>query len=330
MNTSSLKQKRPCKGKYLVLAYYKIIPIEDKEALVKEHQEYLKDKDIKCRVYISSNGINGQMSASYEDAYRYIDWMHSHKLFKDLQFKVHYWDEHVFPRQSVKLRKQLVALDEKVDFSNAGELVKPSEWKKMMDAGDTYHLIDVRNDYEWEVGRFKGAENPKCNTFREFIQYSDELSKRFKEEKPAVMMYCTGGIRCEFFSAVLKEKGFEKVYQLDGGVINYGLKEGSKHWLGKLFVFDDRMTVPINDEDEAEKIGSCTLCNTKDDNYYNCANMDCNKLYICCQKCLEDYNGCCSKECMEAARVRPLNQQNPHKPFRKYYHYFGLKKNEAK
>lgn len=190
----------------------------------------------------------------------------------------------------------------------------------MLEKKEERILIDVRNDYEWKVGHFEGSELPNCSTFREFKEYTEELKNRIDPEKTPVMMCCTGGIRCEIYSAYMKERGFQNVYQLDGGIINYGLKEGSKHWLGKLFVFDDRMTVPISDE-EAPVISSCAHCGTACDDYYNCANMDCNTLFLCCPECLQKQKGCCKETCQEAPRVRPLEHQNAHKPFRKKYRY---------
>ncbi len=181
-------------------------------------------------------------------------------------------------------------------------------------------LIDVRNEYEWKVGHFKGADLPPCDTFREFKDYADSLKDKVDAKNTPVMMYCTGGIRCELYSAVLKSKGFEKVYQLEGGVINYGLKQGSDHWLGKLFVFDDRLTIPISEE-ATPVIGQCHHCHQPADTYYNCANMDCNCLFICCKECALKFIGCCQDSCCDAERVRPFNKDQAHKPFRKRHHY---------
>lgn len=312
-----------------VLAFYKYVPLENPEKEVKEHKEFFEGREITSRIYISSEGVNGQMSASPKDAKAYIEWMHAKPEFKDVYFKEHYWHEQVFPRQTVKFKKQLVAIDEDADvIANTGTHLSPSEWREMLETGDDHILIDVRNDYEWKVGRFKGAETPECNTFKEFKEYAENLHKNTSNEKP-IMMYCTGGIRCEVYSAILKEKGFDNVYQLDGGIINYGLKEGSKQWDGKLFVFDDRLTVPISEE-ESDVIGQCKCCNSTTESYYNCANMDCNELYLSCPDCLEKLHGCCCEDCVEAPRVRPYQQQNPHKPFRKYHHYFGQKNKPTK
>ena len=139
------------------------------------------------------------------------------------------------------------------------------------------------------------------------------------------MMYCTGGIRCESYSALLKKEGFEQVYQLDGGVINYGLEEGNKHWKGRLFVFDDRLSVPISEEGQETLISHCHQCDTPTDVYYNCANMDCNALFLSCPTCAEKLAGCCSAECVEAPRVRPFEKKERPKPFRKWCGCFAPK-----
>jgi UPF0176 protein len=313
---------------YCVLAFYHIGKLENPHELVALHKAFIADKDIACRVYISEMGLNGQLSAHKEAATLYVEWIKSHACFEKMPIKIHYWHEHVFPKKVTKYRKQLVALDNAWDYSKTGTLLSPQQWKQMLEQSDEYILIDVRNDYEWEVGHFAGALLPKCRSFREFNEYADKLKEQYQGKKPKVMMYCTGGIRCELYSCVMKEKGFDEVYHLEGGVINYGLQEGSSHWKGKLFVFDDRMAVPISEE-KTEIVGKCHQCTSPSEEYYNCANMDCNKLMLCCQECLHKMQGCCSEKCMEAPRVRPFAQQNPHKPFRKYYQYFGLKNQQA-
>lgn len=311
---------------YFVLAFYQISPIQDPNGEVKLHKEYLATKDAKSRIYISEEGINGQMSLIKDDAMKYVDWMHSRPEFKNVSFKLHEWHEHAFPKLTIKYRKQLVALDKKVDLEKKGQHISPQEFKRVLDDNEPHVLLDVRNNYEWAVGRFSGARVPPCENFREFDEWATELKKEVDPKKSKVMMYCTGGIRCEFYSALLKESGFENVLQLDGGVIQYGLDEGSKHWEGKLFVFDDRLTVPISQE-ETPVIGTCHTCKTPIEAYYNCANIECNQLFLCCKTCLEAHAGCCGKECQSAPRLRPYELQNTHKPFRKWNQYADQSKN---
>jgi len=305
---------------YSVLAFYRFTSIEDPHAEIAAQQAFLQERDAASRIYISEEGINGQLSAKKEDAEAYMKWMRSRAPFEGLHFKMDRWHENVFPRLTVKYRKQLVAIDRKLDIKKGGEHLSPEKWRKMLEGEQSPLLLDVRNDYETKVGHFKNAILPRCRTFREFNAYAERLKKEAPSLETPVMMYCTGGIRCELYSVLLKEKGFKKVYQLEGGVINYGQKEGGRHWLGKLFVFDDRLTVPISGEKSAT-VGKCRHCGTGSESYYNCANMDCNALFLCCADCLKTCAGCCGASCRGAKRLRPYHEQNPHKPFRKAYHY---------
>lgn len=301
--------------KYQVIAYYYFTHFKAPQEEVQLHKKFFESLDVKGRVYISEEGINGQMSASSEAAPIFMDWMRSR--FKGVVFKVHEADDHAFAKMTVKYRKQLVALDIPVELDQSHGHVSPETWKKMLDERDeNLVLIDVRNKYEAIVGHFEGAEIPDCTTFREFPDYVKDLKSRKDPSKTRVMMYCTGGIRCEYFSVYLKEHGFQDVSQLDGGVIGYGLKVGSKHWRGKLFVFDDRLVVPIS-SDNQETISHCHHCNELCDTYINCANMDCNDLFISCLNCRKQFKGCCSSQCLDTGRVRQIDDYKDPKPFRK-------------
>lgn len=306
---------------YHVLAYYQFHPIVDARAEVAAHKEFLSGCDATGRIYISEEGINGQLCCAAQDTPKYAEWMHSRAPFQNLEFKIHHWHEHAFPRLVIKYRKYLVGRETTPDLTKQGVHLSPKEWKEKLDQENRPLLLDVRNDYEWKVGHFEGAERPACETYREFESYADTLKEKCDPKTQPVMMCCTGGIRCEIFSALLREKGFAEVYQLQGGIIKYGLEVGSSHWLGKLFVFDDRLTVPISEE-KAPVIGKCRHCDTSIEDYYNCANTDCNDLFLCCKECLVKFGGCCQKSCQEAPRVRPYHHQDPHKPFRRAHHYF--------
>jgi len=312
---------------YYILAFYFFTPIADPAAEVARHQEFFRTRDVRSRIYISTKGINGQMSASVQAAEEYMTWLKSDERFSEVKFKIHTYGEHVFPRATVKVREQLVALDREPDLALTGEHVDPKRWREMLEEkDDDTILLDVRNDYEWKVGHFEGAELPKLETFREFPEYAKRLKTERDPKKTKVMMYCTGGIRCELYSALLKEEGFEQVYQLDGGVIQYGLDEGSKEWVGKLFVFDDRLTVPLNENDEAPVIGQCLHCGVPCEVYYNCANMDCNELFLACPTCAEEYQGCCCTDCQSTPRLRPFEKGSRPKPFGRWYRYEQIEK----
>lgn len=306
---------------YQIIAYYYYGDIELPKQEVKKQKKFLENLDARARIYIAKNGINAQMSIASKDVKTYLGWLTSDPRFADIMFKIDPYHEHVFPRLTIKERCQLVALDQLPDLKNGGEHLEPDEWKKMLDERDENTLlIDVRNDYESEIGYFEGAEKPPLKSFREFPEYAEMLKTQKDPKQTRVMMYCTGGIRCETFSALLKEKGFEKVYQLHGGVIHYGHKVGADKWKGKLFVFDDRLSVPISEE-PPELVSKCSFCETKTDVYHNCANMDCNELFLCCPACAENLKGCCSQKCSEAQRRRPFGSVERPKPFRKWYNY---------
>lgn len=306
-----------------IIAYYFLTSIDNPQIEVALHKAYFKDKDIKSRIYISEEGINCQMSAEAHVADNYINWLKERPQFADIFFKIDPYHEHVFPKQTVKYRRQLVAFDAPVDYANSGKHVSPQEWDQMIAKGDSV-VIDVRNDYEWKIGHFEGAECPPCQKSKDFIAYAEQLKLRVDPKKTPVMMYCTGGIRCETFSTLLKEGGFEQVYQLNGGVINYGHENGSKHWNGKLFVFDDRMAIPLSDS-PSTPISNCQHCNQPSDTYINCANMDCNHLFLCCPSCLEKRQGCCKSSCSSSPNLRPYHKLTAHKPFLKKHNYRNAK-----
>ncbi len=303
---------------FVVLAYYLFTSIEDPEKEIKAHKKFLNERDIRCRIYISHEGINGQMSASKPAAQEYMEWLKANPAFEHIEFKLQESFEHVFAKATVKTRNQLVALGADVDMSLGGEHVSAEKWAEMLENRDEKTLVlDVRNEYESAIGHFEGSVCPKLETFRQFPQLVEDLKDDYDPEQTTVMMCCTGGIRCEVYSALMREKGFKNVKQLDGGIIRYGEKMGSKHWKGKLFVFDDRLAVPISSEESAETISHCSFCDVKSDTYLNCAHMDCNKLFLACPKCAGEHKGCCGNECMGAKRVRKFNLEERPKPYRK-------------
>lgn len=311
-------------NKYLVLAFYRFVAIEDPHAEVIRQKTFLEKLDVRARIYISEEGVNAQMSALEEDAHTYMEWLKADDRFKDTEFKFDPYNEHVFPRLTVKYRQQLVAMDVKLDIKDGGTYLSPSEWKQKLEERDEETLLlDVRNDYEWKIGHFEGAVLPPLEKFRDFPLFARRLKEKFNPERTKVMMYCTGGIRCELYSALVKQEGFSEVYQLHGGVINYGHEEGTKHWKGKLFVFDDRLAVPLHPEEASETIGQCCHCHAPSDTYYNCANMDCNELFLLCPECANEMEGSCSEACKHAERRRPFDSSQKPKPYRRKHCYNG-------
>lgn len=303
---------------YLVYAFYHFTEIAEPKNFASMWQKALTKLDVKGRIYIHLDGVNATCSLSRITKEKFESWLKEQPGFKDVVLKIHSWDCHTFARLNVRARPYLVAVDKKCDLSKRAEHVSPKKWKELLQRKDVLHL-DVRNQFEYELGHFEGAEPPNCTTFREYSEKIQELAKKYDPKKTPVMMSCTGGIRCEIYSPLLKEAGFETIYQLDGGVINYGLQEGSAHWKGKLFVFDDRMSIDISEE-KSEPIATCYHCKTAlCEDVYNCANMDCNYLFFSCPSCLMKDKGCCSSTCSESPRTRPLADQQAHRPFRRGY-----------
>ncbi|QEM73397.1 rhodanese-related sulfurtransferase [Chlamydia abortus] len=307
------------KKNYYALAYYYLTRVDNPQQEIALHKELFKDLDVSCRIYISEQGINGQFSGYQPDAEYYMNWLRQRPGFSNVKFKIHHIEENIFPRVTVKYRKELVALGCDVDLSNQGKHISPQEWHEKLEENRCL-VLDVRNNYEWKIGHFENAVLPDIRTFREFPDYAARLSKEHDPATTPVMMYCTGGIRCELYSSLLLEKGFKEVYQLDGGVIAYGQAVGTGKWRGKLFVFDDRLAVPIDEADtDVPPIASCSHCETPCDTYYNCANTDCNNLFICCKECIHSTKGCCSQECSQAPRIRSFAPCRGNKPFRRMH-----------
>ncbi len=304
--------------KYWVLAFYYFTDLADPQEEVERHKKFFSCRDMKGRIYISSQGISAQVSSSIEAGEEYVEWLKKHPSFPGIKIKIQTHTEHAFPRVTIKYRPQLVALDRKVDMQKVGERLSPKAWREALEKKEEDILvIDVRNRYEWEIGHFEGAVLPPLEQFRDFPSYAKQLKKEKNPKKSKLFIYCTAGIRCEFYSALLKEEGFDHVYQLDGGVVQYGIEEGNKYWKGKLFVFDDRLSVPIS-EDPVELISKCSFCDALTDFYYNCANMDCNALFLSCPNCALERKGCCKKECEESNHRREfLPSSTRPKPYRR-------------
>jgi UPF0176 protein len=299
-----------------VIAYYYIGPIEDPDLEVKKHKEFLGRCDARARIYFTKDGINGQMSIAKSDFEEYKQFLYSDERFCNIDLKLDEVSEHSFPKLTIKVKKELVSIRKPIDFCNRGEYIESADFKKELEKRDKNTIVvDVRNDYEGKLGYFEGAIIPDAKVFREFDVWTRELAEKYDTKKTKVLMYCTGGIRCEVFSPMMKEAGFENVFQLKGGVIKYGKEQGNAFFKGRLFVFDDRLVVPISDE-PSEPIASCAHCSCIIDRVYNCANMSCNALFVACRECAKEHKGCCKEEC-KSERVRPfIDQENP-MPYRK-------------
>jgi len=304
---------------YQVILYYKFNPVENPENFAKRHKHFCKETGLKGRIYISEEGINGTAAGTQEQIERYKKYLTSIPGFEDTEFKTDEADFIPFPKLTCKVRDEIVSLHiEDVDPQKGGEYLEPAEWKETIENEEDYVMIDVRNDYETKIGHFDGALTPNVKNFYDFPGW---LEKADIPKDKKVLMYCTGGIRCEKFSVVMKQKGWEDVNQLHGGILRYAKEEGGKHFKGKCFVFDDRLVVPV-DESNLEPIARCEITGKPADSYINCANMECNKLFVCSEEGAKKMEGCCSEVCRKSEYKRPFDPENAFKPFRKWYNYF--------
>ena len=304
---------------YEVILYYKFNKIDGPESFCEKHKQFCKELGVKGRIYIGKEGINGTLGGTPEQISAYKEHLSAIPGFDNIDFKTDTSDYIPFAKLICKTRDEIVALHkEDVDPARGGKYLEPHQWREVLESEEDYVLIDVRNDYESKIGHFEGALTPNLENFYEFPEWVDNLDID-KDKK--VLMYCTGGIRCEKFSVLMKEKGWEDVNQLHGGILRYGKEEGGVHFKGKCFVFDDRLVVPVNEKD-MEPIAECEITGKPADTYINCANMQCNKLFVCSEEGARMMEGCCSEECRQSEYKRPFDPENAFRPFRKWYNYF--------
>jgi UPF0176 protein len=278
-----------------ILLYYKFTPIADPVA-VKLWQKTLCDSlNLKGRILISTHGINGTVGGEMDDLKAYIKATKEFASFKDIVFKWSDGGRDDFPRMSVKARRELVGFqnsEEEFEVDEKGVVgggihLKPRQIHELVEKyGDDVIFFDGRNEHEAKIGKFKNAIVPNTNTSRDFIaELESDKYDDIKNKK--VVTYCTGGIRCEVISAMMKKRGFTDVYQIDGGIVKYGETYGDDGlWEGSLRVFDDRMTVDFSDH--AKVIGECSHCAGSTNNYENCAWANCNDLVLICLNCKQN------------------------------------------
>jgi UPF0176 protein len=233
--------------KYLTAALYKFVSLSDYKALQAPIQAACESNNIKGTLLLAEEGINGTIAGLPADIHRTLDYLRQDPRLADLEHKESYADEHPFYRMKVRLKKEIVTLGVPgvSPTKKVGTYVKPEDWNALISDPDII-LIDTRNDYEVDIGTFKGAVDPKTTTFREFPEYVAKNLDKTKHKK--VAMFCTGGIRCEKASSFMMDQGFEEVYHLQGGILKYleTVPEEKSMWEGECFVFDQRVAVKHN------------------------------------------------------------------------------------
>ena len=246
-------------SKYVVCALYKFVRLEDFKDLRKPLYNIMDAHDVRGTLLLANEGINGTIAGSRLGIDAVLNWLNSDERLNPIETKESYTDEAPFRRTKVKLKKEIVTMGvEGIDPNKSvGTYVQAQDWNDLISDPEVT-LIDTRNEYEYEIGTFKNAVNPHTDSFREFPKYTEENLDPAKHKK--VAMFCTGGIRCEKSTAFLKEKGFEEVYHLKGGILKY-LEEVPKEeslWEGECFVFDDR--VAVNHDLEKGIYDQCHAC----------------------------------------------------------------------
>ncbi|ALC91269.1 sulfurtransferase [Bacillus sp. FJAT-18017] len=289
---------------YRVLLYYKYVQIENPEEFTASHLKFCKELGLKGRILIASEGINGTVSGTVEQTDAYMKAMREDPRFADMVFKIDESEGHAFKKMHVRHRSELVTLrlEDDVDPNQVtGQYLNPQEFYEAMQDPETV-VIDARNDYEYDLGHFRGAIRPDIKAFRELPDWIREHKDELEGKR--VLTYCTGGIRCEKFSGWLVKEGFKDVGQLHGGIATYGKDPEVKGqlWNGKMYVFDERISVPIN-QVEHVVVGKDYFTGEPCERYVNCANPECNKQILSSEENEHKYLRGCTPEC----RVHPRN-----------------------
>ena len=229
--------------KVVNIAGYRFVDLDDRDELREPFLNRCEELDLKGTILLSSNGINFSLSGSQESVDRYLEFLESDERFIGIPLKVTYNDYQPFRRMLVRLKKEIISLgmDDIRPVEFTGPNIKPNEFQEMLDNEEEVIVLDTRNDYEVRVGTFKNAIDLKIPSFRDFPEAVSNLPEEYK--KKPIVMFCTGGIRCEKASAVMLKSGFENVKQLEGGVLDYFKDTDASHWDGDCFVFDDRVAV---------------------------------------------------------------------------------------
>ncbi len=309
---------------YSILLYYCYTKIEDPDEFREAHHFFCIDLNLRGRIIVAPEGLNGTVSGLKADCQQYMDHLKSDNRFAHTEFKVEASPVHTFLKLNVRVKPEIVNLGlPHIDPNRqTGAYLEPGEFLEMNKREEVV-VLDVRSNYEHRLGKFKDARTLDIENFREF---PDKLSELQGLKHKTIITYCTGGIKCEKASAFLLENGFNNVYQLHGGIIKHGLEAGGEDFEGKCYVFDSRVAVEVN-RVNPKVISKCHICQTVCDRMVNCANPTCNLHVPLCHKCAREYEGACSKECQESPQKRPFNQSGYYqKELNGYNPYRGIRR----
>jgi UPF0176 protein len=294
---------------YRVLLYYKYVTIENPEEFAKAHLDLCKEIGLMGRILVANEGMNGTVSGTVEQTDQYIDAMKQDSRFADMVYKIDEEEEHAFKKMKVRYRPELVTLrleDDVNPHEITGKYLSPKEFYERLHDDDTV-VLDARNDYEFDLGHFRGAIRPDIKNFRDLPDWVRENKDVLGDKK--IITYCTGGIRCEKFSGWLLKEGFKDVAQLHGGIVTYGKdpEVQGELWDGQLYVFDERIGVPVNQKEHVV-VGRDYYSGEPCERYVNCANPACNLKILCSEENEHKYMRSCSPECRTHPRNRYVTQ----------------------
>lgn len=258
-----------------VILFYKYVSIADPAGFAAEQRALCSDLGLKGRILIAGEGINGTLAGPAGAIDAYVVALKQDARFADIEIKVSGGDAGTFPRLVVKVRPEIVTLNAGDIHPDRDNQLPPAEWKRMMENDPDAVVLDVRNRFESDAGRFENAVVCDIGHFRELPDYVARL-EHLKEK--TVLMYCTGGIRCEKASALFRARGFKSVYQLHGGIVTYQEQFGNEHWQGECFVFDQRMTIKV--EEGLVPIGRCAHTGRPTTRFVNCLHDPCHQLFL--------------------------------------------------
>ena len=285
---------------FQILLYYKYTTIDNPELEMARQRAVCEVLGLTGRIIVAQEGINGTVEGTRENTEKYVEWMKTDKRFKLIHWKKSAGTGDVFPRLSVKVRKEIVSLhlhdNEDINPNEiTGVHLPPHELRKWYEAGKEFYIVDMRNDYELQVGKFENTIFPGLSNFRDL---KEKLSEIENLKDKTVLTVCTGGVRCEKASGLLKKEGFNNVYQLDGGIVSYMEKYPGKDFKGSLYVFDKRKAMHFEDPAIHEMIGVCVKCENKSERYVNCAYPQCHTHMIVCENCDPEENCTyCNEKC---------------------------------
>lgn len=298
---------------YQILLFYKYVPLEDPWAEMVKQKALCKKYNLKCRIILSAEGINGTLEGTLSDTENYICDMVADSRFNDIHWKKSEGTGNAFPKVNIKVRPEIVSLGLGQEDINpnvaSGKYITADELHELYESGSEFYVIDMRNDYEQAIGHFEDAYLMPISNFREIPDKLEEIS-HLKDK--LVITTCTGGIRCEKASGFLVKHGFTNVYQLYGGMQTYMEKYPNRYFKGKLYVFDGRITWGVNtDSPEHEVIGRCKHCKEKCDNYVDCSYKHCRSTtrhFVICNSCIgESSKAYCSRRCINLDNKKGRN-----------------------